>query len=169
MSRHTKKHRSQTVLALDSNYMPMVELSRRKALKALATGRATVLDLSTWSSLGLEDVAGRPFHAVVFPKAKAVSEVKLGFGRGTAGILRRDGYRCQYLGCDHRGTTVDHILPRCQGGLSTWTNLVACCGPCNTRKGGRTPEQAGMSLKGPVKSPRAQLLDRFHALVQGTV
>lgn len=167
MSRHTKKHRSQTVLAVDSNYLPMVELSRRKALKALATGRAHALDLRTWSAIGLEDVASAPLHAVVFPRTKVVPEVKLGHGRGTAGILRRDGYRCQYDNCNLRGSTVDHVIPRCQGGLSTWSNLVACCLPCNTRKGGRTPEQAGMLLNAQVLSPRALLLKRFHALVGG--
>jgi hypothetical protein len=167
MSRHTKKHRFQTVLALDAQYMPMVEMSRRKALKALATGRAHALDLKTWSALALTDVASAPFHAVVFPRTKAAPEMKLGQGRGTASILRRDGYRCQYIGCDRKGTTVDHVIPRCQGGQSTWSNLVACCGSCNTRKGGRTPEQAGMKLKAMVRSPRALLLERFQALVDG--
>ena len=167
MTRTTRQHRTRTVLALDAQYMPMVEISRRKALKALATGRAHALDLRTWSALGLHEVASMPFHAVVFPRAKAVNELKLGHGRGTSGVLRRDGYRCQYAGCSRRGTTLDHVVPRCQGGLSTWSNLVACCLACNSRKGGRTPEQAGMQLKAPVRSPRALLLERFHALVAG--
>jgi len=164
MSRHTKKHRAQTVLALDCHYMPMVEMSRRKALKAMATGRAHALDLKTWSKLGLQEVASQPFYAVVFSKAKAVAESKLGFGRGNASILRRDDHRCQYVGCMRRATTVDHVIPRCQGGPSTWANLVACCRECNARKGGRTPEQAGMQLRSAVRSQRALLLERFHAL-----
>lgn len=166
MSRHTKKHHTQTVLALDCHFMPMVEMSRRKALKALATGRAHALDLKTWSKLGLQDVTSQPFHAVVFSKAKAVAESKLGFGRGNASIFRRDDHRCQYLGCTRRATTVDHVIPRCQGGPSTWGNLVACCRDCNARKGGRTPEQAGMQLRSVVRSQRALLLDRFHALTE---
>lgn len=166
MTRHMKKHRYQTVLALDSTYMPMVEMSRRKAIKALVTGRAHALDLKTWSKLALDEVASMPFHAVVFPKVKAVPEMKLGFGRGAFSILRRDGHRCQYVGCTRRATTVDHVIPRCQGGPSTWGNLVACCQECNARKGGRTPEQAGMQLKGTIKSQRALLLERFHALTQ---
>lgn len=166
MSRHTKKHRYQSVLALDAHYMPMVELSRRKALKAVASGRAHVLNLQTWTPVCLVDAVGQPIHAVVFPKAKAVAEVKLGCGRGTQAILKRDGYRCQYDDCTRRGVTVDHIVPRCQGGESTWTNQVACCPSCNSRKGGRTPEQAGMRLKAPVKSPRAILMDRLHSLTQ---
>lgn len=166
MSRHTRKHKFQAVLALDAHYMPMVELSRRKALKAVASGRAHVLNLQTWATVHLHDAVGQQIHAVVFPRAKAVAEVKLGFGRGTHSILKRDGYRCQYLGCDRKGTTVDHVVPRCQGGPSTWGNLVACCPACNTRKGGRTPEQAGMVLKAPVKSQRAILLDRFHEMAR---
>jgi hypothetical protein len=164
MTRRSKKHRFATVLALDAQYMPMVEMSRRKALKALATGRAHALDLRTWARLAIGDVVSQPFHAIVFPKAKAMTEAKLGMGRGTTGIFRRDGYRCQYEGCDRRATTVDHVVPRCRGGQSTWTNLVACCQPCNTRKGGRTPEEAGMTLKGMIRSPRAILMDRLHML-----
>ena len=164
MSRHTKKHTFQTVLALDSSFMPMVEITRRKALKAMAAGRAHALDLQTWSKLGWADVEARPFHAVVFPKAKAVSDVKLGTGRSSRSVFHRDGYRCQY--CHAKGTTLDHIVPRCQGGLSTWTNLVACCLSCNQRKGGRTPEQAGMKLLRPVHGPRFQLFERFRLLTQ---
>lgn len=165
MTRSSKKHRHQTVLALDQAYMPMVEMSRRKALKAMATGRAHALDLRTWTRLGLHEVASQAFQAVVFAHAKAFPEAKLGTGRGSAGVLRRDGHRCQYVGCSRRGTTVDHVVPRCQGGRSTWTNLVACCLACNTRKGGRTPEQAGMTLKRPIRSPRAILMEKLQCMM----
>lgn len=168
MSRHTMKHKMQVVLALDSSYMPMVEMTRRKALKAMASGRAHALNLQTWEKMGLAEVTSKPFHAVVFPKSKAVHEVKLGFGRGTAGILKRDGHRCQYVGCTNKGTTVDHVIPRCQGGLSTWGNLVAACQKCNSAKGGRTPAQAGMQLKSLIRSQRAILLDKLHELAAYT-
>jgi hypothetical protein len=32
------------------------------------------------------------------------------------------------------------------GGKTDWANIVTCCIDCNRRKGGRTPEQAGMRL-----------------------
>ena len=63
-------------------------------------------------------------------------------------ILVRDHYRCQYCG-DHKHAadlTLDHILPRAQGGESTPQNLVTACVKCNGRKGNRTPEQARMPL-----------------------
>ena len=65
-----------------------------------------------------------------------------------ARIYIRDRYRCQYCGDHKRASdlTLDHILPRAQGGESTPHNLVAACVKCNQRKGNRTPEQARMPL-----------------------
>ncbi|HOQ54045.1 MAG TPA: HNH endonuclease [Micropruina sp.] len=60
-------------------------------------------------------------------------------------VLRRDGFRCAY--CGRRAATRDHVVPRSQGGPSTWLNLVAACASCNGRKRDRTPDQAGMPLR----------------------
>ncbi|WP_265521202.1 HNH endonuclease [Oerskovia flava] len=62
-----------------------------------------------------------------------------------AALLRRDRHRCAY--CGAYATTMDHVVPRCQGGRTTWLNAVAACEPCNADKGGRTPEEAGMVLR----------------------
>lgn len=59
-------------------------------------------------------------------------------------LMARDRHTCAY--CNKRATTVDHVLPRCQGGKSTWMNCVAACVKCNSKKKGRTPEQAKMRL-----------------------
>ena len=72
-------------------------------------------------------------------------------------IYARDGSRCQYCGKHFptRELTLDHILPRVQGGENSWTNLVCACVRCNARKGGRTPVEAGMRLlRTPVKPKR---------------
>ena len=64
-------------------------------------------------------------------------------------IYKRDRYTCQYCGAQP-GTeelTLDHVLPRAQGGISTWENCVLACVGCNKRKADRTPEQAGMPLR----------------------
>lgn len=164
MSRHPKRHQFQTILALDAYYLPMVVVTRRKALKAMATGRAHALDLRTWTKMGIADVASRPFHAIVFPNAKAAPEAKLGIGRGAAGIMKRDAHRCQY--CGQKGDTLDHVVPKCQGGASTWSNLVSCCRSCNAKKGGHRPEEVGMTLRRPIRSPRALMMDRLHELTR---
>ncbi|MEM7682400.1 MAG: HNH endonuclease [Planctomycetota bacterium] len=72
-------------------------------------------------------------------------------------IFARDQNRCQYCG-DRFPTgelSLDHVVPRSQGGDASWQNLVCCCVACNTRKGGRTPRQASMPLcRKPVKPAR---------------
>lgn len=74
-------------------------------------------------------------------------------------IFARDHNRCQY--CGRRFAThdlsIDHVVPRSQGGTTTWTNVVCACTSCNVRKGGRTPAQARMRLishpRRPTRSP----------------
>ena len=78
----------------------------------------------------------------VFPKWQYSNRIKHYSKRG---VLQRDGYICGY--CDKHATTIDHVVPRCQGGKSSWENTVASCQPCNAKKGGRTPSQAGMVLR----------------------
>jgi 5-methylcytosine-specific restriction endonuclease McrA len=46
----------------------------------------------------------------------------------------------------------DHVIPRSRGGLSTWENLVACCHPCNRRKGNQLPHESNMR---PMREPRS--------------
>ena len=64
-------------------------------------------------------------------------------------VWARDGGRCQYCGARvHRDEfTYDHVVPRARGGKTEWANVVVSCVPCNQKKGGRTPEQAGMALR----------------------
>src|SRR5205814_8451709 len=69
-------------------------------------------------------------------------------------ILLRDRNSCQYCGvvlpsCE---LTLDHVNPRSRGGLSTWENLVACCHPCNRKKGNQLPHEANMK---PTREPRS--------------
>ncbi|HCT62119.1 MAG TPA: HNH endonuclease [Acidobacterium sp.] len=69
-------------------------------------------------------------------------------------ILLRDRNTCQYCGVvlPAGELTLDHVLPRSRGGLSTWENLVACCHACNRRKGNQLlHEQTEMKL---LREPR---------------
>jgi 5-methylcytosine-specific restriction endonuclease McrA len=64
-------------------------------------------------------------------------------------VAKRDHHCCQYCGAQPgwEQITIDHVVPRSQGGASSWTNCVAACVACNARKADRTPEQAGMHLR----------------------
>ncbi|TVQ56818.1 MAG: HNH endonuclease [Phycisphaerales bacterium] len=72
-------------------------------------------------------------------------------------LYARDASKCQYCGKNFptKELTLDHVVPRVQGGGHTWTNLVCACVRCNAKKGGRTPEQARMKLlRKPVRPKR---------------
>ncbi|MCK5578756.1 MAG: HNH endonuclease [Planctomycetes bacterium] len=75
-----------------------------------------------------------------------VPKKKVKFNRKN--ILARDSYTCQYCGKKYSSSTlsVDHVVPRSRGGSTSWTNIVACCHRCNTKKGGRLPREARMRL-----------------------
>lgn len=63
-------------------------------------------------------------------------------------LFHRDQHICAYCGSEfaERHLTMDHVMPRCQGGRDKWENLVSACLTCNQRKAGRTPQQAHMEL-----------------------
>lgn len=76
--------------------------------------------------------------------------------RGLADAIKnRDGDRCRYCGEEvnwkdrksARGAVFEHVRPVCSGGETTMENLVVACRGCNAKKAGRTPEDAGMTLR----------------------
>ncbi len=75
-------------------------------------------------------------------------------------VFKRDRFTCQYCGAQpgSEDLTIDHVVPRCQGGVSAWHNCVLACTACNARKGDQTPEQAGMPLRQRPRRPRWAVL-----------
>ena len=63
-------------------------------------------------------------------------------------LFARDAALCMYCGKEYgrHSLTRDHVVPLSHGGRDTWENVVCACFHCNSRKGGRTPQQAGMPL-----------------------
>ena len=68
-------------------------------------------------------------------------------------IFIRDNYTCQYCEkvFDINNLTYDHLIPKSKWNKNTspttWTNIVTACGKCNRKKGNKTLEQAGMTIK----------------------
>lgn len=63
-------------------------------------------------------------------------------------VFARDKWTCQYCKktLPANQLTVDHVIPRCQGGVTCWENVTTACKDCNAHKGNKTPKQAGMRL-----------------------
>jgi len=63
-------------------------------------------------------------------------------------LFARDNHSCQYCGRTFptHQLSIDHVVPRSRGGETSWENAVCSCLNCNTKKGGRTPQEAHMHL-----------------------
>lgn len=84
-------------------------------------------------------------------------------------VYLRDNFTCQYCGGEFetRALTFDHVVPRHHGGISSWTNVVAACSPCNHRKGSKMPNEARMfPMNKPVEPTMWQLYMRGKRLPQ---
>ena len=171
-----------SVLVLNKLFMAVHIISVRRSFILLCKDLAEVVtledgqfltyDFSTWREVS-------EFRAKNFREADddwvrtATSEIQvprlLGYEKmpkhtvkfNRRNIFARDNNQCQYCGKRFPTTelSLDHIVPRSQGGLSTWDNVVCACVACNVRKGGRTPKQAHLGLiRKPEKPKRSPLL-----------
>lgn len=163
------------VLVLNKSWTPVSVLSLDKALiklfsehvdgtpKALVVDCANGFDTMTWSEwsetipsdgeelLRSSRATFRIPSVIQLTKYDKTPIYKSRYCRKT--VYRRDGNQCQYCGKKPGVSelTIDHVVPRSQGGLTTWGNCVLACIGCNTRKGGMTPSQAKMNL---LRQPR---------------
>ncbi|NDJ35214.1 MAG: HNH endonuclease [Chloroflexi bacterium] len=148
---------NEPVLVLNANYEPLNVCSMKRAIGLMMTGKAEMivhgdgsissvsLSLPAPSIVRLSRMVHRPRPRVKLTKRE---------------IFRRDAYSCQYCG-KKSDLTIDHVQPRHRGGGHSWENLVTACASCNRRKGGRTPEEAGMKLLSQPGEPSPSAEYRF--------
>lgn len=142
---------------LNATYEPINVCTVRRAAVLLLKERAELIEDRTGTTLhSATETMPRP--EVIRLKRYAPVPRQTATRRITRrAIFARDGWACQY--CDARSDlTVDHVIPRAKGGGSTWDNVVACCAPCNRRKGDMLPHVAKMH---PRTTPRAPHPDVF--------
>ncbi len=145
-------------LVLSQTFEPVNIVSWKQAITLLFLGKAEVLEEYDRNIKTTSIVIKIP---AVVRLLSAFRRHKKAVKFSRINIYGRDKYRCQYCGTKHTigDLTYDHVVPRAQGGKTTWTNIVTCCSNCNRRKANRTPEQAGMRLlKAPVQPTATPVL-----------
>jgi 5-methylcytosine-specific restriction endonuclease McrA len=160
-------------LVLNRGWTPIQVTSAREAICMVAKGVALIIepgtyathDLLTWNDVSR---ARARFDGEMIRSARLalvppeVILLKTYPGQGVRSVVfsrknlfKRDRLTCQYCGLQPgpESLTIEHIVPRSKGGLSTWENCVLACIPCNKQKADRTPEQAGLKLRTTPRKP----------------
>ena len=175
-----------SVLVLNKMFMAVHVISVRRAFCLLAKQQAEVVsveegqylsyDFESWAELSAfraqffrdenDDWVRTPTVEIQAPRVIRLLEYDkvprqaVKFNRRN--IFARDNNQCQYCGRKFimSELSLDHVVPRSQGGGTTWDNIVCACVECNVRKGGRTPRLANLTLiRKPEKPKRSPMLN----------
>jgi len=141
---------NEKVLVLNQDYQAIGICSAKRAFVLCFMQKAEMLH--DYNEMALRSVNRQYKYPSVI---RLFDYIKLPFrtvSLSRANIFRRDGYQCVYCGT-RNNLTIDHVTPRSQGGGDSWANLVTACQDCNTKKGNRRPEEAGMEMMHPPFRP----------------
>ena len=164
------------VLVLNKHYMPVRIVNVKRAVSLLTRHLAEVIDLDrghynnydfgSWLEVSelkkeFEPDAHDFIHTVRISVAVPRIVRLLFYDRlprkevtlNRRNIYARDHNHCQYCGKKFPPSelSLDHVIPKTQGGKESWHNLVCACLRCNNRKGNRSPDQVGLAL---LRKPR---------------
>ena len=172
---------NEPVLLLNKHFLAIQVAIAKESICALVTGKARVVDhnyitydLENWKIYTkankddpdrVKDFAGI-LHSpstelfvpqvIIAPDCEFNSPMIKTIKYSRRNVYQRDKHTCQY--CLQKFTrnnlTLDHVIPKCQGGKSSWTNVVASCGKCNTRKGDKLLSELGWALKSIPQQPK---------------
>lgn len=169
-----------SVLVLNKSYFPVHITTVKRAFCMLVSGIAHVVDeeyrqfdFHSWAevseavhgdTIGLVDRIIRVPRVILLVAYDRTPKRVVKFSR--LNVLLRDDHTCQYCGTKFPRTklNLDHVIPRSRGGHTTWENIVASCHPCNRRKGGRTPQEAGVKL---IRKPFRPRTVPFLGIIKG--
>jgi len=128
---------------LNASLEPLSVVPIRRAVVLVLRERADVVEANgvLWRSAHLEMPSPSVIRLRRYVRIPYARRIPL----NRRAVFIRDRHECQY--CGRQAENLDHVVPKSQGGGHTWENVVASCRRCNTRKGGRTPEEAGLRLR----------------------
>lgn len=142
-------------LVIDSTWKPVSFVKNHRAIVMLLKGKVDLI--TTWNEK-IQSI-NEQFDSPAIVRLKWFVSQSLSAPRFRRKVLfSRDNCQCQY--CDKelswRTMTIDHIVPKCRGGKTSWQNCVVSCFACNEKKGHKSLKDSGLTLKNIPKEPRPQ-------------
>lgn len=165
---------SSQVLVLNKDWRPLQIVSVAEALTDLFLGKVEAVDsdyacydFGSWRDLSAFEQEFEPDSRrsvirtvkedIIVPTVVRMLKMnrieKRSVRLSRRNIYLRDNYTCQYTGkrLPSSELNLDHVIPSSRGGSNTWENLVCCSIDVNSKKGNKTPEEAGLKL---IREPR---------------
>jgi 5-methylcytosine-specific restriction endonuclease McrA len=148
-------------LLLNSNFepisvVPLSIINWQHAIKLMFLDRITVLE-------EYEQHVARSANLTIHYPAVAVTRNYFSKSRNVrfsrTNMYLRDLYQCQYCAdtFSHDELTIDHVVPRANGGITSWENSVTACKSCNHSKGSKLWKP----LRMPYKPDYYQLVNKW--------
>lgn len=115
--------------------LPLSTMSWTDAVKLYYLDRVSIIETyEFWKARSPSLTLAVPSVIMMREYSKPPSAVK--FSRKN--VYLRDNFTCQYCGEQHldymHHLTLDHVVPKAKGGKTNWTNIVAACMACNSKK-----------------------------------
>lgn len=133
------------VCLLNADFSLLGMISVKKAIKLMCKKRVEVLKATDTILYNFERSISIAIPLVIklIKYIRTVFRNKVPFSKRAVQI--RDGHVCQYCNKKIIGDgSIDHVIPKSRGGLSTFDNCVASCLKCNHLKDNRLPAEAKM-------------------------
>ena len=126
-------------LLLNADYkpisiLPLSVVSWQHAIKLYFLGRVEILETYPNELIRSE-------HLIMETPSVCITKEYFNYKKNIkfskSNIFLRDLYTCAYCEetFDRKELTLDHVIPRAAGGLTTWENSVTSCKACNNAKG----------------------------------
>jgi 5-methylcytosine-specific restriction endonuclease McrA len=154
----------QQVLVLSTGYEPLFRTNWKRALSAVLSGRAEIIEehetlwVGTTSGKIAMPTVVRFITGIIAARLRSIKKTHKPSKKM---LWKRDSGKCQY--CDSKislsSATIDHVVPRSRGGKETWRNLVIACSKCNCKKGSSLTSECGMI---PITKPSIPKLSIYY-------
>jgi len=137
---------SKKILLLDVNFQINSFIDLKKAMKHIFKNKVEVV--SNWQDEFIRFGNGKMKYPSVLRLVEPIRRNYFNANFSRVAVVKRDKSSCQYCGkkLSAANVTIDHVLPKAQGGGTTFANCVVACQICNNKKSDKTPEQAHMPL-----------------------
>ena len=167
----------QKVLVLNKSWCPVHTVTVKRAISLVASSykndepKANVIDHengfseTSWydwikfdaGNLGIRTVTRsvKIPEIIILTRFNTVRRAKVPFTKNN--LLKRDNYTCQFCG-KNENLTIDHLTPKSKGGENGWLNCVISCRKCNGKKGNKSLEESGMSLRMKPHLPESNII-----------